>query len=453
MNGTPDRWNTLLDRAIRSGADHVQVGNDPVGGTSRSSKNEFEESLTRIGRFRVTEELGRGATSVVYRCHDEKLDRSVAVKLLRAKWRQDVGLVQRFSSEARLSARLDHPGIVPVHESGVLDDGRPFIVMRAVEGNTLSAELDSSDTTQLLFALARACEAIAHAHDRGVVHCDLKPSNILVGKFGEVQVTDWGFASVVAETSSPLDTRQAGTPGYMAPELSTGGLSSCTKRSDVFALGVILAEVLRSGSSDRPLSLLDDESIFASNPRIARETARVSGAPRPLRHLVTRCTASDPCVRPADAGEVATALHGYLAEVEQRAHRLRRRTAVTAITLVLALAIGTTWVLASMRERRQVLVDAFEGNFARARTVLASAGEDNLDVERRPPSTRDREASTDIRPRCFTRTSCSPSRMDRRRPGGRRSHEPRQDAARLVREPPCRIRLAVRHPKPRAEPR
>jgi len=176
---------------------------------------------THVGeeRYRLLEEIGRGGMGVVYRAEDSVLGREVAVKAI------DSGL----PDEARITARLEHPGIVPVHDAGVLHDGRPFYAMKLVRGQRLDVWMEKeTGLTARLSVFRRICEPVAFAHAHGVVHRDLKPANIMIASFGEVLVLDWGVASQPG----------AGTPGFMPPE------REATPRADVFALGRILATLL-----------------------------------------------------------------------------------------------------------------------------------------------------------------------------------------------------------------
>ena len=199
-------------------------------------------------RYRVIRELGRGGMGVVYEAHDAELDRSVALKVLTDP-----------QSEARTIARLEHPGIVPIHDAGVLPDGRAFYTMKLVRGTRLDAVERSR--TELLRIFARVCEAVAFAHANGVVHRDLKPENVMVGEFGEVLVMDWGTTAI------------AGTPGYMAPEQQRG--EPAGPRTDVHALGAMLAFLIRR-----------------------------SPVPRRLTAIVAKAMASDPAERYANAQEL-----------------------------------------------------------------------------------------------------------------------------------------------------
>lgn len=167
-------------------------------------------------RYTAIRELGRGGTGIVWAVRDQHLDRIAAMKV--AIDSQDQWLLD----EARAAAQLDHPGIVPVHDSGRLPDGRAFYVMKLVEGTRFDRYVAQAAPEDGLRALLRVCDAVAFAHSRGRIHRDLKPANIMTGAFGEVFVLDWGIAV-------------EGTPGYAAPE---GVIDA---RSDIYSLGAILA--------------------------------------------------------------------------------------------------------------------------------------------------------------------------------------------------------------------
>jgi serine/threonine protein kinase len=171
-------------------------------------------------RYEIVREIGRGGMGIVYEAFDRELSRKVAIKVVDAR-----------NAEAQLVATLEHPGIVPVHDAGVLPDGRSFYVMKLVRGETLAQRLPATDSERLRLFL-RICEPVAFAHARGIVHCDLKPSNVMAGEFGEVLVMDWGIAN-----------GRGGTKGYMAPEQAAGDI---TTAADVFALGTMLGQMIEN---------------------------------------------------------------------------------------------------------------------------------------------------------------------------------------------------------------
>ncbi len=191
-------------------------------------------------RYEVARRLGRGGMGVVYAARDRVLEREVAVKVLdAADARGDAA--RRLRDEARILARLEHPGIVPVHDAGTLADGRVYYVMKLVRGEPLDAALGpDTSRAERLDVFLRICDAVAFAHAHGIVHLDLKPANVMRGRFGEVLVMDWGVARILSGGDGAGEP-VAGTPGFMAPEQGHGADARVDARADVYALGVILA--------------------------------------------------------------------------------------------------------------------------------------------------------------------------------------------------------------------
>jgi serine/threonine protein kinase len=231
-------------------------------------------------RYRLLERVARGGMGVVYAAKDEKLERRIALKVLDVPG-TDGDLANRIIREARVLARLEHPGIVPVHDVGTLADGRVFYTMKFVEGQRLDKFIETVESVQdRLRLFLRICEAVAFAHARGVLHRDLKPANIMVGPFGEVLVMDWGLAKILRGESQLADhaadpeatilekpnqpglesgsTKSSvitghgtvmGTPGYMSPEQARGEVEVLDARSDIFSLGALLRFILMQRTS------------------------------------------------------------------------------------------------------------------------------------------------------------------------------------------------------------
>ena len=190
-------------------------------------------------RYAITGVAGRGGMGTVYVARDQVLDREVAVKVLDVADRHG-SRAARLQREAHILARLDHPGIVPVHDAGELPDGRTFYVMKLVKGRRLDDLVAQNvSLADRLNAFGRVLDAVAFAHAHGVVHRDLKPENVMVGGFGEVYVMDWGVAQ---ESSAEGEAAVVGTPGFMPPEQARPG-APVDARADIFALGALLAHL------------------------------------------------------------------------------------------------------------------------------------------------------------------------------------------------------------------
>jgi len=234
-------------------------------------------------RHRVLDLIGRGGMGSVYLAEDRELGREVAVKVLNAAGSAG-DLRERLRQEARILGRLEHPGIVPIHDVGTLADGRLFYVMKRVRGARLDEHARAPrPLAERLRIFERICETVSFAHAHGVIHRDLKPENVMVGEFGEVLVLDWGVAKVLGETSRPVgpprearagalgpDTGHGtvlGTPGYMAPEQAAGEVDRVDERTDVYALGAMLRFLLTGAAPGESTSA---ERSGAAVPRRLR---------------------------------------------------------------------------------------------------------------------------------------------------------------------------------------
>ena len=195
-------------------------------------------------RYTISGVAGRGGMGTVYVARDRVLDRDVAVKVLDLA-DQKGARAARMQKEAHILARLDHPGIVPVHDTGTLPDGRTFYVMKLVRGQRLDALNQQTSLAERLNVFGRVLDAVAFAHAQGVVHRDLKPENIMVGGFGEVYVMDWGVAQ---DHGSDAECAVVGTPGYMPPEQEHAA-GRVDARADIFALGTMLIHLAGEDAS------------------------------------------------------------------------------------------------------------------------------------------------------------------------------------------------------------
>jgi eukaryotic-like serine/threonine-protein kinase len=251
------------DRSSSDVATITALATTEPGGTATASQDTIVPRANDRGEvqlpapgYDVGTVIGRGGMGEVVTARDRRIGRVVAIKRMRGEDASGAE-VGRFLREARIQARLDHPTIVPVHELGVGQDGKPYFTMKRLTGTTLGERLGEDVPLQrLLRAFSDVCSAIHFAHERGVVHRDLKPANIMLGNYNEVYVIDWGIARVLAEAQvtggeiHDVDTLSEdnptqgmiGTPGYMAPEQIAG--AEVTPAVDVYALGAILFEIL-----------------------------------------------------------------------------------------------------------------------------------------------------------------------------------------------------------------
>ena len=265
--------------------------------------------------YEIRETIGRGGMGTVYLAWDRDLEREVALKVVSLP-EEGGDVTERMLREARILARLEHPGIVPVHDVGTLPDGRVFYSMKRVRGSRLDEAARMAPVPERLRMFQRICEAVAFAHAHGVIHRDLKPENVMVGAFGEVLVMDWGVAKTLAggagaesappaREPSPLTPLPAsrppfrergssteagtilGTPGYMAPEQERGEVDRVDERTDVWALGVILGFLLEGSEVRRPLEAIrrramaaEPEARYADVEALAADLSRyLAGLP------------------------------------------------------------------------------------------------------------------------------------------------------------------------------
>jgi eukaryotic-like serine/threonine-protein kinase len=314
-------------------------------------------------RYQLLERVARGGMGIVYSALDEMLGRRVALKVLDLP-AAGAELARRLNREARVLARLEHPGIVPVHDVGTLSDGRVFYAMKFVEGQRLDKHIEAvTSLPDRLRLFLRICDAVAFAHARGVLHRDLKPANVMVGAFGEVLVMDWGLAKILRQqpgvaaeedpevsilhspeaSGGPADAIEAthvtgqgtvlGTPGYMSPEQASGDVAHVDERSDIFSLGALLR------------FLVTPPATANSHLRWRQDKA--------LEAICAKATESNPANRYASVSELSADVSRYLdglpvsarkETVFDRAARFYRRYTV-AILLIAAYLIARTLIL------------------------------------------------------------------------------------------------------------
>jgi len=282
-------------------------------------------------RYEMIEKIGQGGMGSVYLVRDRALDRQLALKVL-----NDVpsgAIVEaRLEREARIIARLEHPGIVPVHDAGVLQDGRLYYAMKLVRGKRLDEWVyRATSVPERLQLFEKICDAVAFAHAHGIIHRDLKPQNIMIGPFGEVLVMDWGVAKELGQNQSvsnqsdkngPLEASQTiqgtvvGTPGYMAPEQARGD-SAVDAGSDIYSLGAILYFLL-TGQAPAQAEHDPDASMPASTLIPPRRLDR--SIPRPLEAICLKALSAEREGRYTEVTEFVADIASFRAGRRVRAH-------------------------------------------------------------------------------------------------------------------------------------
>ncbi|MFT7669525.1 MAG: formylglycine-generating enzyme required for sulfatase activity/serine/threonine protein kinase [Planctomycetota bacterium] len=329
---------------------------------NRVSKVPYEQLVDHLAtpsehtqsRYKLRGEVGRGGMAAVLRVWDENLKRSLAMKVILG----DTGsnetprtpppnskLHQRFLEEAHITGSLDHPGIVPVHELGIDDKGRVYFTMKLVKGRTLDQIFEFVECgeegwtqTRALGLILRVCEAVAFAHEKGVIHRDLKPRNVMVGLFGEVYVMDWGLARILGddrslvnlergfESESPAQTDEGephhtregdvlGTPAYMPPEQALGNQTEVGPHSDMYSVGAMIyrlllgrAPYIRKG--EKPTSAVVLARVVAGPPELLEE--QTLDTPAELSAICEKAMARDWTQRYANMQDLATDLRAYM---------------------------------------------------------------------------------------------------------------------------------------------
>ena len=354
----------LSEADARAAAVHLDACSECLRVVALLGVADAEPNADAAARYTVHEEIARGGMGRILAAWDERLQRPVALKTVRSTDALSRG---RFEREMLVTARLQHPSIVPIYDGGTLPDGAPYYAMRRVEGRELETCIRESVTVAQRLALLRPfialVDAVAYAHSRGFVHRDLKPRNVLVGRFGETVVLDWGLARSIDATEidehcegdsvqDGLTNTGAvmGTPGYIAPEIVQG--HAATPASDVYSLGVILAQIL------------------GGDPRAHDEgSLRAAGAPADLVAITGRATQPRAEDRYADAHALADDLRRFEAGrlVDARAYglfdriarfvRLHRAAAGVAVVASFALLAMGGWSyrnVAAARDRAEL---------------------------------------------------------------------------------------------------
>src|SRR6056297_1308163 len=315
--------------------------------------------MERVGRYMIIRELGRGSMSIVYEGFDGRIDRHLAIKVLRQRYARDVAARQRFLREARAAGGLAHPNIVTVFDVGQAE-ATPYLVMEFLKGGTLEdwlerdrlPELDTGMLIELAIQLARG---LAYAHQHGVIHRDIKPANIHYDpKTNVSKMMDFGIAAIERSDDAESDNRIAGTMTHMAPELLDGRRADA--QSDLYSLGVVLYQLL---SGKLPFDAQDLETLIQ---QIARHETRPlkplhSDTPRELVDLTYRLMALEPESRPGSASQVADELneiregiHSGIVQAVRRKSAPWRWPLFTGIGVALVLVMGLNYLYRTQNE-------------------------------------------------------------------------------------------------------
>lgn len=406
-DGAPDVMPTAM--YVSSGASSGGLAGD-LGGASYSAT---------VRSYVAREEIARGGMGRVVLAHDPSIGRDVAIKevharILSSPVRGD--RIERFLAEAQITGQLEHPCIVPIYDIGTKPDGAPYYAMKLVRGRTLSAaikqyhELPIGDRRravrrqELLQALIGVCDAIAFAHSRGVLHRDLKPSNVMLGDFGEAILIDWGLARArggrkfddsalddlnlvqtgARENSAPtMAGSMLGTPSYMPPEQALGEVDRIDERSDVFALGGLLYEILANRAPY--VGRTKEETIGMAVARDLKPPRELApDVPRALEAVCLKAMAKDPADRYPSAKALVEEIRRWQADepvtaypdpLWTRARRWARRHRVAASSVAaagLALAIAAAgwrvyddWRIGRLTDRAERSLAAGQAEFAR----------------------------------------------------------------------------------------
>jgi serine/threonine-protein kinase len=272
----------------------------------------------KIGRYRVLGELGRGAMGIVYKAEDPNLDRTVALKTIivdeEAEGRDEYR--KRFILEAKAAGKLNHPNIITTFDCGE-HDGLAYLAMELLEGTDLRSRMlkESLPPAEAVEIARQVAEGLAYAHERGVVHRDIKPGNIMLNKRGQVKIMDFGLARMRVADHKTSTGMVLGTPRYMSPEQISG--QPVDQRSDIFSLGIVLYEMLtgtRLFSGEDMAQVTHQITEFDHVP----PTRQVPGLPAMVDFVVARALKKDPAVRYQDARELAADLATLSAELRSR---------------------------------------------------------------------------------------------------------------------------------------
>ncbi|WP_420630317.1 protein kinase domain-containing protein [Candidatus Leptofilum sp.] len=277
----------------------------------------FEIGST-VGSYRIEEKLGQGGMATVYKAYHERLDRYRAIKVLHTIFKDDDSFLRRFTREAQVVARLEHPNIVPVYDFAE-HDGYPYLVMRFVQGETLKERLSQGtlSTKEMIRIASRVADGLDHAHKQGVLHRDIKPSNILLTQGGGVFIADFGLARITQSGESTMSQDMImGTPQYISPEQAKGNME-LDGRTDIYSFGIVVYEMVTGRvpfASDTGYSVIHSQ-IFDPPPLPSSLNDKISPA---LEMVLLKVLSKEPIERYATAGEFVTAFKEALEDAPSK---------------------------------------------------------------------------------------------------------------------------------------
>lgn len=369
-----------------------------VDKTPQSSIGSMTKGI-KLGRYKLVAEHGRGGFGAVWRADDTKMGRRIALKQLGANLARQSESRRRFVSEARVTARLEHPGIVPVYDMSNLDDEHAYYTMKLVRGDTMAEKIKAThqlarndsqrsvEEKNLLRSFLDVCNTIDYCHARGVVHRDIKPQNVVVGNFGETIVLDWGLASVSnseteeiqeqwnddniltpEESVATLQGSVAGTPGYMPPEQAGSEYDQVGAHSDIYSLGAMLYHIIAGQTAFTGGRAMSEVLTDIREGRFPKPRAVEAGVPRALEAICLKAMERLPRDRYETVKQLSSDVERFLADEpiavcrEPMTVRLRRwikknQTLATSLTVAILFAIVACivgWMVHQNAQEREI---------------------------------------------------------------------------------------------------
>src|SRR3954453_19840990 len=304
---TPSFFETVAQPGVIAAAAPGAADISQLTSSASSDEGRFLPGALLGGRYRIIGLLGRGGMGEVYRATDLALGQTVALKFLPEEAGRNPRLLERFPGEARAARLVSHPNVCRVFDIGEID-GSPFISMEYVDGEDLASlltRIGRLPSDKALEAGRKLCAGLAAAHDRGVIHRDLKPQNIMINKRGDVVIMDFGLAAIADQLTGP-EVRN-GTPAYMAPEQLRG--AAVTHRSDVYALGLVLYELF-TGKRPYEAKTLQHLIDLQESVHLTSMTSIANDVDPAVERIIRRCLDPDPLNRPSTALAVSASLPG-----------------------------------------------------------------------------------------------------------------------------------------------